>query len=294
MILSLPAYAKINLYLDIMGKRIDGFHDIKSIMHLVSLCDTVSAERLPCIEEKSITIDTEAPIPCGSDNLVWRAAELFFEFFHIEKYRVRFKIDKKIPVAAGLAGGSSDAGAAIKLLDRLYDTHASLHELCEIGSEIGSDIPFCIMGGTCLTTGRGEILTQIENNLHMKFLIANGGKGISTPAAYKMADEFYKDDGLQKDFGDIGKVRHALEEGNLDDLSKYAYNTFESVIFTVHDKAAAAREIMLKGGAEKAMLCGSGPSVFGIFESEISRNRTYEALKSAGYRAFACETQMKV
>lgn len=288
----LPAYAKINLYLDIMEKRTDGFHDIKSIMHTVSLSDNIVAESFDCGDERTIILESDGDLPTDKNNLVWRAADRFFEYFHINRYKVRFQIEKNIPISAGLAGGSSDAAAAIKLLNKLYDVNASTDELCKIGAEIGSDVPFCILGGTCAAYGRGEKLEKIDSNARLRLLIANGGEGVSTPAAYKRADEIYNDS-LKEDFGDINKVKLAIEKDDIKTLSKYAYNAFEEIVLPIHSEAANAKKIMLCNGAVHSMLCGSGPSVFGIFEDAASRDKAFDVLKESGYRVFACETQIE-
>ncbi len=285
----IPAYAKINLFLDVMERREDGFHNIRSIMHQVSLCDYVSAE-LGDSTEKNISVECPSvEIPLGRDNLVWRAAEKFFDYFGIANYDVRFTIEKNIPVSAGLAGGSSDAAAAIILLNELYNTKASTTTLCEIGATLGSDIPFCIKGGTCLTTGRGEVLTDIASGLDLILVIAKGGEGVSTPAAYRKIDEKHGDS-LSEPFGDLEAVMDAVGNGDVPKLVSNMYNTFEDVVITDHREAAAAKSIMLELGALGAMLSGSGPSVFGIFDSEDAAKKCADKLNSLGYSAHACRS----
>ncbi len=285
--MKIPAYAKINLFLDVMERRADGFHNIRSIMHQVTLCDYVEAEARPA-DGKSISITcVDSNMPLGRDNLVWRAAERFFERFGIDSYDVYFNIEKNIPMSAGLAGGSADAAAAIILLDKLYGTGASIEALCELGATLGSDIPFCIKGGTCLTTGRGEVLEDIPSALKLTLVIAKGGEGVSTPAAYRKIDEMYPDN-LGEPFGDLEASISAVSSGDVNALVESMYNTFEDVVIPNHAEASAAKKAMLDFGAIGAMLSGSGPSVFGVFEDINDAEKCCEYLKSRGYAAHTC------
>lgn len=284
----IPAYAKINLYLDVMEKRADGFHDIKSIMHSVSLCDYVSAEKnTACGNVISIACGS-LEIPSGEGNLVWRAAKAFFDNFGITDYNVSFNIEKNIPVSAGLAGGSTDAAAALKLLNELYGVGASTYELCEIGALIGSDVPFCIVGGTCLALGRGEELEYLPSSLKLNCVIAKAGEGVSTPAAYRRIDEKYGDT-LSTDFGDLDSAVSAVADGDIGKMISAMYNTFESVVLDYHAEAAEAKRIMLSAdGSLGAMLSGSGPSVFGVFEDAASAEKVKDELAALGYSAHVC------
>ncbi len=285
----IPAYAKINLFLDVMAKRQDGFHDVKTVMHRVTLCDYLTAEKCEGDECTVSIVCPTASVPLGDDNLISKAAKLFFKNFGIEKYCVKFTLEKNIPIAAGLAGGSADAAAAISLLNELYGVFAPVTKLCGIGAELGSDIPFCIAGRTSLATGRGEILHELESKLDLIFVIAKGGEGISTPAAYKKIDETYGDT-LSDDFGNIDGVITAVCEGNTDTLICNMYNTFESVVLPTHREASEAKRIMTENGALGAMLSGSGPSVFGIFRSEDTAHIVRDILRQKGYEAHVCRS----
>ncbi|MBQ8524552.1 MAG: 4-(cytidine 5'-diphospho)-2-C-methyl-D-erythritol kinase [Clostridia bacterium] len=286
----IPAYAKINLYLDVMEKRPDGFHNIKSIMHRVSLCDYVSAER-HADEGKIITVSCmDARIPSGEGNLVWKAADRFFKHFSIENYSVSFDIEKHIPVSGGLAGGSTDAAAALVLLNELYGTGASTYELCEIGALVGSDVPFCLVGGSCITLGRGEELEYLPSALKLDLVIAKGGDGVSTPAAYKRIDEMYGDT-LSQDFGSLERAVSAVCNSDTVAIADAMYNTFESVVLPVHAEAAFAKSYMEDAdGCVGAMLSGSGPSVFGIFNNKESAEAVCADLSAKGYEAHTCES----
>lgn len=285
----IPAYAKINLFLDVMEKREDGFHNIKSIMHRVTLCDYLSCEKALGDESFISVTCHKAEIPQGEGNLVWRAAKLFFDTFGITNYKVNFVIEKHIPMAAGLAGGSADAAAALLLLNELYNVNATTEKLCEIGAILGSDVPFCIDGVTSITTGRGEIMEKIDCRPDFIFVVAKGGEGISTPRAYRQIDEMYGDT-LSDDFGDLNGAIDAVSAGDAQALAKYAYNTFESVVLPIHPEASAAKKTMLDNGAIFSMLSGSGPSVFGVFNTEEEAERVSSILKDAGYDSHVCRS----
>lgn len=284
----IPAYAKINLYLDVMDKRSDGFHNIKSIMHRVSLCDYVTAEK-NYGGGNIITVNCgDAPIPSGEGNLVWKAASRFFEHCGIADFNVSFDIEKHIPVSGGLAGGSTDAAASLVLLNELYGTGLSVYELCEIGALVGSDVPFCIVGGTCITLGRGEELEVLPTELTLALVIAKAGEGVSTPAAYRAIDDKYGDT-LGEDFGDLEAAVSAVCTSDAHSLARVMYNTFESVVLPTHDEATEAKKIMLSAeGCIASMLSGSGPSVFGIFTSVEYADAAAERLRVMGYDAHSC------
>ena len=283
----IPAYAKINLFLDVMEKREDKFHNIRSIMHKVTLCDYVSAERHDDYGQQIVVACPSAEVPLGEDNLVFRAAKLFFEHFGINEYNVSFSIEKNIPVSAGLAGGSTDAAAALILLNDLFEVGATKNELCSVGAKLGSDIPFCLMDTTCLATGRGEVLTELESNLNLIFVIAKGGEGVSTPAAYKRIDEKFGST-LCENFADLDEAISAVKTGDATYVVKSMYNTFEDVVIPFHREAAEAKRIMLDGGAIGAMLSGSGPSVFGVFADTESASTVRDKLSELGYSAHLC------
>ncbi len=287
--MKIPAYAKINLFLDVMEKREDGFHNIKSIMHRITLCDYLSCEKADGDENFINVTCPTADIPQGEENLVWRAAKLFFDTFGITDYKVDFVIEKHIPVAAGLAGGSADAAAALLLLNELYGINATTEKLCEIGAILGSDVPFCIDGVTSITTGRGEVMEKIDCRPDFIFVVCKGGEGISTPRAYRQIDEMFGDT-LKEDFGDLSGAVDAVIAGDAKKLSKYAYNTFESVVLPIHAEAANAKKIMLENGAVLSMLSGSGPSVFGVFASAKEAECVSAMLTEAGYDSHVCRS----
>lgn len=286
--MKIPAYAKINLYLDVFAPRADGFHDIKSVMHSISLCDTVSCERNAVPNSVRLTCD-DASLSVGEDNLVCRAARLFFEHYGVDG-GVNLHIEKRIPVAAGLAGGSTDAAATLILLNDMFGIGASLHELCVLGARLGSDVPFCIIGGTCAAFGRGEELDMLTTPLSLELVVAKAGEGISTPAAYRRLDERFGAS-LTEDFGSLDALVSAVCAGDRALLASALHNTFESVVLESHREAAYAKSFMLESsGCSAALLSGSGPSVFGIYDSAESAAAAAAELTRQGYAASACHS----
>ncbi len=280
------AFAKINLYLDVLARRADGFHDIKSVMQSVSLCDVISCERSTRVGKISLEC-SDSSLSCGEDNLAYRAAKLFFEHYGIDA-GVELYIEKNIPISAGLAGGSTDAAATLVILNEMFGCDASTHELCMLGARLGSDVPFCIVGGTCAALGRGEELDVLFSELVLELVIAKAGEGISTPAAYGMLDERFGAD-LAEDFGSLEAVASAMCLEDELALSRSLHNTFESVILERHEPARLAKEYMLSSdGCRAALLSGSGPAVFGIYADRSSACRAADELTRRGYTALAC------
>lgn len=288
--MKIPAFAKINLYLDVLARRTDGFHDIKSVMQSVSLCDFVSCETTSHVGNISLEC-SDVSLASGEDNLAYRAARLFFEQYGI-KSGVELYIEKNIPISAGLAGGSTDAAATLVLLNNIFGVGASTHELCMLGARIGSDVPFCIVGGTCAAFGRGEELDALFSELVLDLVIAKAGDGISTPAAYRLLDERFGES-LGKDFGNLDAVASAVCLDDADALVRSLHNTFESVVLECHTEARLAKKYMLSSdGCRAALLSGSGPAVFGIYTDRASAQLAAEELKRRGYAAFACTSVM--
>ena len=287
--MKIEAYAKINLYLDVMGKRYDGFHNIRSVMQRVSLCDYITVTKVSG-DCGSISVNcTSANLPCDNSNLVWKAAKLFFEYTQISDYSVLIEIEKHIPISAGLAGGSADAAATLTALNEIFETNLSSEELCNIGVTIGSDVPFCISGRTSIAEGRGEILRNVESRLDLILVIAKGGEGVSTPKAYGRLDELFGDN-LCEEFGDLNGMLMAIDQGDVQQVCKYLYNTFEEAVLPVHIEASKAKAFMLERGALAAMLSGSGPSVFGIFPDEYTAEAVARQLSEMGYESHLCRS----
>lgn len=266
--ITLPARAKINLYLDILSRRDNGYHNILSIMQSVGLCDTVTLTRLQ--KGSGICLETDlAHLPTDRRNLAYRAAEKFADILgHIPDISIR--IEKRIPMAAGLGGGSADAAAVLRGLDRLFGTNASRETLCALGASLGADIPFCIAGGAMVTRGIGEILTPCTGLRETQWLVvACGGEGISTPEAYRALDDRYDGFACPREEGQhFAALQEALLSGSAEDIAPHMYNIFEEVVLPTHSTAGKLIDTMKQSGALAAMMSGSGPSVFGLFAGE--------------------------
>ncbi len=279
------AYAKINLTLDVTGKMDNGFHSISSVMHTVSLKDDIAVELVkPRKKLISIYVKGDYYLHCGNKNLAYRAAEAFMHAYG-EEFPVHISMYKRIPVAAGMAGGSSDAAAVLRALNRAKKKPFTVGELCKIGESLGSDIPYCIRGRTHLCEGRGEILTPIKNNLCLNFVVATANEHVSTPAAYGRLDEMY-DNFKTVSLSSQQRARHvisALEKSDVNALCRELYNVFESAVLPECPGATALKEKMLSLGALGALMSGSGPSVFGIFESEDAAKKVAAEIGDNAY-----------
>ncbi len=268
--LYLQAPAKINLGLDVTGKRPNGYHDLRMIMQTVKLHDEVYLKRT---KASGIRMETNLRyIPSDQNNLVWKAAQLLLEEFPQED-GVFIKLTKRIPVAAGLAGGSSDAAAVLMGVNRLFDLGLSRQELMDRGVKIGADVPYCIMGGTALAEGIGEELTPLPAPPTCKVVLAKPPIHVSTKEVY---GALHLDDSTVHP--PIDTQIEALRAGDLTALCRNMGNVLEDVTIPGHPEVAALKEAMLQGGADGAMMSGSGPTVFGLFADEKLAFRTADAL----------------
>ena len=284
------AYAKINLYLDVLAKREDGFHDIRTVMHTVSLCDdvTVSVANSGRIGIKLI-VDGGKWIPSDSKNLCYVAAEKFLVATGISA-DVTIKLKKRIPVSAGLAGGSADAAAVLRALNRVLDRPVTDKRLLDIAAEIGSDVPFCLIGGTALCEGRGELMTRLPSGLSLYAVIASSGEHVSTPVAYSLVDKMYSDfDGSVKTDGEE-HLEALIKSIDVQSLPSALYNVFESAILPTCPGAEHLRQRLISLGATHAMMSGSGPSVYGIFSDLCDAERAAKELVAEGQSAFVTKS----
>lgn len=261
------APAKINLFLDILGKLENGFHSLFMVMQSVDLCDEITVDKgeggiaLTCSDER---------LPQDEKNIAYKAAAAFFKATGIEPNAV-ITVTKKIPFEAGLAGGSADAAAVIVGLDELYGTNLSKQAMCEIGLTVGSDVPFCIKGGTCIAQNRGEVLSRVKPLRDCFIVIAKPEKGVSTAQAFAAADSaniFHPDNVRMLD---------ACARGDFDGICKHASNVFEQVIEVV--ERVEIKYVMRSHGAMLYQMSGSGPSVFGLFDSKEEAEKCAEELK---------------
>jgi 4-diphosphocytidyl-2-C-methyl-D-erythritol kinase len=277
----MKARAKINLSLDVLRKREDGYHEVKMIMQLVQLHDRISLDIIP----KGIQVVTDCPwLPAGNGNTVYRAAELIKNRFSISK-GIRIKIRKRIPVAAGLAGGSSDAAAVIKGMNRLFDLKLGERELMAIGKQVGADVPYCIMGRTALAEGIGELLTELQALPRLHIVLIKPKIHISTKWVYENLD---LDKVRQRP--DTDRLLKAITEGNFRDLARNMVNVLETVTIKKYPVIGEIKERLLSLGAAGSLMSGSGPTVFGIFEGRHAARLAYNSIKSCNWYSCLTET----
>lgn len=255
-LLTIRANGKINLTLDVMGKRHDGYHEVQMIMQSISLSDTITIQK---IADRSIVIDGEVNgVIRKEDNLVYKAADLFFRAYKIN-CGVKITIQKHIPVAAGLAGGSADAAATLRGLNELFNVRQSMNELCNLGATLGSDIPFCLVGGTMLAFGRGEKITSIAEMPKCALVLIKPKFSVSTAWVYHSYDAM-----KIKEHPNSKSMKKALQEGNIDAICQSLGNVLESVTINAYPQLATYKKLLCQYGARAALMSGSGPSIFAI------------------------------
>ena len=269
--MKIEAHAKINLGLDVTGRREDGYHLVRMIMQALELHDTLHFEKT---ERPGVQLETDVPgLAVDRSNLIVRAAELLFETYAPGK-GVRIQLEKKIPLAAGLAGGSTDAAAALRGINELYQLGLDDAELCRLGVQLGADIPYCIMGGTALSEGIGEVLTPLPDLPFCYIVLGKPEEGMSTAQAYRELDSMT--DIRHPDIG--GQIR-ALQEGDLTGVTERLGNVLEPVTLSHQPEVDTIRNILLEAGAAGACMSGSGPTVFGIFTEEKKALKACSVLK---------------
>ena len=265
------APAKINLSLDVLRKREDGYHEVEMIMTMVDLADRLEMEELP---RDTIIISSQAGyIPLDEKNLAFQAAKLIKERYGVRK-GVYIHLDKRIPVSAGLAGGSTDAAATLRGLNRLWKLNIPAEELRKLGEELGSDVPFCVTGGTAIARGRGERLTRIGSPPPCWVVLVKPPINVSTADVYGRFR--------------VDRIRHrpqtdamlrAIEEGDFPRLCGALGNVLEEVTIPMHPEVRNIKESMLRLGADGALMSGSGPTVFALVQRESKLARIYNGLR---------------
>lgn len=267
--MEMAANAKINLSLDVLGKREDGYHELRMIMQSVELHDTVILES----GVTDIRVECNSRwVPKNADNIACRAASMLMDKYGI-KSGLRIKIIKRIPVAAGMAGGSADAAAVLKGLNRMFSIGLDTGALMETGRLIGADVPYCIAGGTMLAEGVGELLTPLKRFSGVNLVVLKPKIGVSTAWVFKNLDL-----GKPVDRPDTKLLTEAVEKADVFGVASNMKNVLESVTIPRYGIVREAKERLLELGALGSMMSGSGPSVFGIFED---RDRAYAAHKAA-------------
>lgn len=273
-----PAYAKINLYLDALGRREDGYHELYSIMHALDLHDDIVVQLFPS-DTPAVTLRIfGAHLPTDRRNLVFRAAEAYLARVNLTA-TASVVLRKKLPIAAGIGGGSSDAAATLLAMNRAAGGLLGKSELLSLAAELGSDVPFCLVGGTQICRGRGEKMEPLLPTRPLYAVLVTGREYVSTPRAFAAADEHYHNfDGSIPHGGDPQGLIDALRTGEGDRNAKLYYNLFEPVILPDCPHSAALREALEREGAYAVLMSGSGPSVFGLFEDLKSARQAAAAI----------------
>lgn len=281
--LKVLAPAKINLSLDIVGKRPDGYHDVAMVMQAVSLYDTITVtdEVEDGLNDITVTCNVEG-IPTDDRNIVCKAAKAYFKYCEIEPKKIAIDIEKQIPHEAGLAGGSTDAAAVILALNRIFDTRLTQEQMCEIGGRIGADVPFCIVGGTKLATGTGTTMSKVAPLTKCYILICKPDVSVSTAEAYAKSDSK-----PSKGFLVTDELTKMLYRRSLRGVSQCLYNEFEAVMEL--PEISDIKKLMVKNKALGACMSGSGSAVFGIFLDEKKALKCKEALSDKYDKLFICE-----
>lgn len=279
---SLPAFAKINWFLHVLGKRADGFHEICTVFQTVSLHDNLIFS-----EDDNLTLNCDdSLIPVDDGNLIIRAAKILQKEFSVTR-GARIHLEKRIPSPGGLGGGSSDAAAALIGLSKLWKLEVDLKKLCEIGEKLGADVPFFFQGGTAAGTGRGTKISPIEDVGEKFMLIITPNVAVSTAAAYAELNAPNLTKFSAKSIFEF--CRDATKKLNL--RQEKLKNDFEQTVFRIYPEIERVKKTLLNAGAKSALMSGSGASVFGIFEKEETRQATLKALQNeVNWRMFAVAT----
>jgi len=276
------AYAKLNLTLDVLRKREDGFHDLKSVMQTVSLYDPVELD-LETGEPWKLVCGRE-DIPCDARNLAWKAAAMYCAAMGKDPGGITIRIEKNIPSGAGMGGGSADAAAVLRMLNRHYGNPLTVEELAALGGTIGSDVPFCVMGGTVMCEGRGEIMRRVTDMPGCIILGCKPEFSVSTPVLFKKIDsvEIYRhpdNDGMEA----------ALASGDIGAVARKIHNVFDPVVSADHPEIGHIKEICNACGALASQMTGSGSVVFAIMPDMASAEKAMEQLKQTYSQVFLAE-----
>ena len=278
------ARAKLNLTLDVLGKRPDGYHDLKMVMQSVALADTLTVETGT---GEGLEVRTDLSfLPNNEKNLAAAAALAFQTVTGRDLGGVAIAIEKRIPVCAGMGGGSSDAAAVLRSLERMLGTGQDLAALARIGERVGSDVPYCVLGGTALAEGRGEVLTPLSALPHCHVVICKPAFSVSTPELFRAVD------GVRlRCRPDTDGVLAALEAGDLGGVARRMYNVFEDVLPSrQRTEVAAIRSALVQHGALGANMSGTGPTVFGLFDDADRARSAWEELRQTYRDVFLTET----
>lgn len=271
--ISLKALAKINLGLDVLGRRENGYHDVRMVMQTIYLYDNVTIEKK---EEPGICVETNLfYLPVDENNIAYKAAKMLIDEFYIEE-GVHIVLDKHIPVAAGMAGGSSNAAAVLVGMNKLFGLGLSQKDLMERGVSLGADVPYCVMRGTVLAEGIGEILTPLPPLPKCYVLIAKPGISVSTKMVYEKLDAKEIEE-----HPDIDGLLEGLETQDLNKIASSMGNVLEKVTIEAYPVIKKIKNAMKEAGALNAMMSGSGPTVFGLFEDKKVAKEAWRKLRKS-------------
>ncbi len=278
--MKVKAAAKINLMLDILKRLDNGYHSLFMIMQSVDLFDVVTVDKN---KTNKIIIECDKDgVPCNEKNIAYKCAMKFFEYCDIKDIGVTIKIEKNIPMAAGVAGGSADGAAVIYCLNKIFNTNLSQKELCEIGNKVGADIPFSLTGGTAVTLGTGNVIAPVKDLPECYIVLCKPDQDVSTPEAYA-------------EFDALSRVRHLDRVSMIDAVSNADYEKICSLCGNVFEQAVEVpkrphiKGVMRKSGADACCMSGSGPTVFGLFSSEEKANWCYDKLKTKYNQVYICK-----
>ncbi len=278
------AYAKLNISLDVISKRSDGYHDMRMIMQTVSLCDDITVSLR---DDNEINVSTNLRyLPCDDRNIAAKAAKAFFAQLGKQDIGVDINIIKRIPVCAGMGGGSSDGAAVLRALNRLTGNPFSRFALEEMGAGLGSDIPFCVSGGTSLAEGKGEVLSDLPSFPHCHFVIVKPKYSVSTPELFAKLDLI-----SMKFHPDTLGIISAIKRGSLKSVCQRMYNVFEDVLPPKPNDIQIIKSALLDYGALGALMTGTGSAVFGIFNDKVKAKQAQEILSQRYNEVFLAEPQ---
>ena len=271
--LSLKAYGKINLGLDVLRRRDDGYHEVRMIMQTVGIYDRID---LIYKETPGITVETNLYyLPDNENNLVYKAAKLLMDEFHVQK-GVHIRLRKYIPVAAGMAGGSSDAAAVLFGVNKMFSLGLTTEQLMDRGVKIGADVPYCVMRGTALSEGIGEILTPLPVPPQCQVLIAKPGISVSTKFVY---ENLHANELRPEQHPDIDGMMEAIKQKDLYGIADRFGNVLENVTIPAYPVIQEIKDLMLEQGAVGALMSGSGPTVFGLFTNPKAAAKAHEEMR---------------
>lgn len=268
--MDIKAYAKVNISLDIVGKRQDGYHILEMIMQSIDLYDEITVEKI----KKGIVITCNKPyVPTDERNLAYKAADVFLKKFNINS-GVKINIKKNIPVSAGMAGGSTDGAGVLKLLNKLFNINASDEVLMDLGLKLGADVPYCIKGGTALCKGIGEEITVLNSFKDKILVVVKPPFGVSTKGVYQAFDIK-----KVKNHPNTKALINAMENNDLEFVANNMKNLLENVTLSKHRVLVSIKDELKTLGALGAMMSGSGPTVFAFFDDMLKAQNAFEKMK---------------